>query len=166
VSETPLAAHRRALAFFGIVALIAVGVSCAVTLYDGRDSLDRTRVLDVKPSPDGRRAAVVYLHRHANSGTTTVRAALADKPPFPATGHDFAAKHPLVAVRGTGGDDAQAKAALRVDWRPDGKLDLCAASDALVMFSADGASPDQAGAFVEDTRAAFRFCDAEPLAAK
>jgi hypothetical protein len=139
----------------------AIGMAAFVFFNDGQDEADRARVLDVKPSPDGRKAAIIYVYDHANSSGTTVRVALSD-PPFPALGQDFTSKRTIAAVRG-GGSDAQAKAAVAVTWHPNGKLAVCAASGSLILFSADGEAGDHAGTFQESELASFSFCDARPL---
>jgi hypothetical protein len=140
----------------------AIGLAAFEFLNGGRDMLDRARVVEVKPSPDGRKAAVVYVYDHADSSGTTVRVALSG-PPFPVLGQDFTSKHTIAAVHG-GGSDERAKAAIQIAWHPNGKLSICAASGNLILFSADGEHGDFAGAFQNNELAQFSFCDASPPA--
>jgi hypothetical protein len=144
----------------GYALILAIGFAAFILLWDGRDPADRARVVDVKPSSDGRKAAVAYVYTHANSSGTTVRVAISERP-FPALGEDFTSKHTIAAVRG-GSSDAQAKAALHLEWQPNGSLAVCAASGSLILFSADGETGDHAGTFEESELASFSFCDARP----
>jgi hypothetical protein len=149
---------------FALGLVLALGsVSGAfVFLSDGRDEADRSRVVDVRPSPDGLKAAVLYVYLHAESSGTTVRVALSE-PPFPAIGADLTSKRTIAVVRG-GGSDAMAKAAVDTAWQPNGKLSVCAAPGSLISFSADGEAGDHAGIFEESEVASLCFCDVRPLA--
>lgn len=113
-------------------------------IFSDRDMLDHARVVDVRPSPDGKRAAVLYYYSHANTSNWTVRLAIAEQP-FPLIGQDYYSRADVAAVSaGPSLSDGQIRSALPSRWRTSREIDVCMSAKELLVVSIDGSSTGKA----------------------
>ncbi len=125
-------------------AAFCVLVFFAVWLLGGRDPFDSVRVVEVRPSPDGKRAAVLYYYSHVNSSNWTARLAISE-PPFPRPGQDFGSREDVAAILvGSYLDDSQVKSAMQARWRSSTDLNVCIPNKELVIVAIDGTSTGKA----------------------
>lgn len=159
-----------------LICLAAAGASLILFIVmalfsHDRDPFDKARVVSVRPSPNGRMAAVLYSYSHANSSVTTVWLAVSQMP-FPAVGADYDSKDPIAgiyhaAIRGARAEfDDLVLRSPHVAWTETSVLQVCPATDVeLLYFAKRGPASHMSGyAFTDDEsfhEPHVHFCDRE-----